>query len=418
MKSKILSTILLIVLSSASYELISQRSSSYSRYGIGDVDYSYSVRRMGMGQLGTSVADADFIGIINPASIYRLDRTRFEFSVNSEVTYISNSQKEDEFDDANFSGFTFGFPVDFRNGIALAVGLVPFSTVSYEILETYYPENSTFGDFTVDYTGKGGLSKAFIGSSFLLPMDLAIGASFDYYFGSTSYRAHVDFVNSFLFESEYEVSHKNSGIGSTLGLISPDFSRLLSLRSISDFRLGFSVNLFSNLRDDTLLTSRSLLGVTTLDGGKGEISIPNKYSLGVSFILNYKYLFSFDYSSQAWSNYLVNNVSTYPLQDAYKISGGFEYRPGREMGSSFWEQIILRAGLSYEQTQYIFNDIGINQYSVSLGASLPLGIENTIDFAFMYARRGTKESNLHQEDIIKLGMGLSLGELWFLRQEK
>ena len=36
----------------------------------------------------------------------------------------------------------------------------------------------------------------------------------------------------------------------------------------------------------------------------------------------------------------------------------------------------------------------------------------------MYSRRGTKELNLLQEDIIKLGIGFSLGELWFLRQEK
>jgi len=88
------------------------------------------------------------------------------------------------------------------------------------------------------------------------------------------------------------------------------------------------------------------------------------------------------------------------------------------LGSTFWEQIILRAGLSYEQTQYLIYGKGINQYSVSLGVSLPLSNENTLDFGLMYARRGTKELNLLQEDIIKLGIGFSLGELWFLRQDK
>ena len=169
-----------------------------------------------------------------------------------------------------------------------------------------------------------------------------------------------------------KLSHKNSGIGGTFGFISPDFSKLFELKSISDFRIGLAVNLFSTLKDDTLLTSRSLVGIDTLSSGSGEINIPTKLSLGMSFVLDYKYLFSLDYSSQAWSKYLVNNVSSSPLQDAYKISGGFEYLPLRELGNTFWEQIIFRAGLSYEQTQYIFYDKGINQYSVSLGASLPL----------------------------------------------
>ena len=418
MKSKYFLILSFVILLAENYTLLAQSSSSYSRYGIGDVDYSYSVRRMGMGQLGTAVADADFISIINPASLYKIDKTRFEFSLNSEATYLSNSQKTDYYADTDFGGFTFGIPINYRNGIGMAIGVVPFSNVSYEILEPYYPENSIFGDFNVKYTGEGGLSKVFISSSFLLPIDLSIGASFDYYFGNTSYKARVDFVNSRLFASEYEITHRNSGIGGTFGLISPDFSRLLSLRAFSDFRIGFAVNLFSNLRDDTLYTSRSTVGINTLSQGVGEISIPTKYSLGMSFVLDYKFLICLDYSSQAWSKYLVNNALSYPLQDAYKISGGFEYIPLNDIGSTFWEEIILRAGLSYEQTQYIFYGKGINQYSVSLGASLPLGIENTVDIALMYSRRGTKELNLLQEDVIKLGLGLSLGELWFLRQEK
>jgi len=125
-----------------------------------------------------------------------------------------------------------------------------------------------------------------------------------------------------------------------------------------------------------------------------------------------------DYSTQAWSQFKANNLTPSQLRDAYKLSAGFEYRPLRELGSSFWEQIILRAGLSYEQSQYFVNGRGINQYSASVGASLPMGSENTLDFALMYSRRGTKEANLLQEDIVKFGVGFSLGELWFLRQEK
>jgi hypothetical protein len=418
MKSKIILILFFIIVSLVNCNSFAQSSSSYTRFGIGDVDYSYSVRRMGMGQLGTSVADVDFISIINPASLYRIGKTRIEFSLNYNGTFLSNSVQKNYFAETDFSGFAVGVPISSKYGVGIAFGLVPFSNVSYKVLERSASANPLIGDYEIEYSGKGGLSKVFLSSSYLLPIDIAIGASLDYYFGNINYNSQVNFINSSAFSSEYQRNYQHRGIGGTFGFISPDFSKLLELKSITDFRIGLAVNVFSNITDDSMFTAKSVVGIDTLNSGTGKINIPTRLSAGTSFVLNNKYLFSLDYSTQAWSKYSINNFSTSVLRDAYKISGGFEYRPVRILGSTFWEQIILRAGLSYEQTQYLIYGKGINQYSVSLGASLPLSHENTLDVGLMYSRRGTKELNLLQEDIIKLGIGFSLGELWFIRQDK
>lgn len=398
--------------------LTAQSSTSYSRFGLGDLDYSFSIRKMGMGQLGTSVADVDFISILNPASLHRIGKTRIEFSLNYHGTFLSDNLQKNYFAEMNFGGFAVGIPISNQYGIGMAIGLVPFSNVSYKVVENLTSAAPLIGDYTIEYSGNGGLSKAFVSTSYSLPFDLSVGASFDYYFGNVNYLSQVDFNNAVSFSSDYKRNYELRGIGGIFGFISPDFSKLLELKSISDFRFGMAANLFSNLKNDTLYTASSVVGIDTLSSGRGEVKIPAKLSLGISFVLSNKFLLSVDYSSQAWSKYKTNDFTPAELRDAYKISGGFEYRPPREIGSTFWEQIILRAGLSYEQSQYLINSKGINQYSVSVGASLPFSYENTLDLGLMYSRRGTKESNLLQEDIIKLGIGLSLGELWFLRQEK
>jgi hypothetical protein len=418
MKLKINSILFLAILTLVNYTLLAQSSSSYTRFGIGDVDYSYSVRRMGMGQLGASIADVDFISIINPASLYRLGKTRIEFSVNYNGTFLANDIQKNYYAETDFGGFTVGIPISNKYGVGVAFGLVPFSNISYKVLESSNSINPLIGDYQIEYSGNGGLSKVFVSSSYLLPIDMAVGGSFEYYFGNINYNSRVAFIGSSSYSSEYLRNYQNRGIGGTFGFISPDFSKFLDLKSITDFRLGFALNLISKINDDTMLTAISVVGIDTLSSGRGEINIPAKISLGMSFVLHNKYLFSLDYSSQAWSKYLINKVSSSVLRNAFKISGGFEYRPVRELGSTFWEQIILRAGLSYEQTQYFIYDKGINQFSVSVGASLPLSYENTLDFGLIYSRRGTKELNLLQEDIIKFGIGFSLGELWFLRQDK
>ncbi len=418
MKSKIGTVIYFPLIFLLACNLFAQSSSVYSRYGLGDIDYAYSIRKMGMGQLGTSVADVDYISIINPASLFKIGKTRIEFSLNYNGIFLSSNNQKNYFAEMDFSGFTVGIPISNQHGIGMALGLVPFSNVSYKVLESINSTNPLIGNYEVEYSGKGGLSKVFISSSYLLPFDLSIGASLDYYFGNIDYTSRVDFKSSSAFSSEYIKNQQNRGIGGTFGLISPDFSKLLELNSISDLRLGLAVNLFAAITNDTLYTSKSVLGIDTVSSGRNDINVPTKLSMGLSFVVHNKYLFSIDYSSQAWSEFKLNNTPSPFLQDAVKISSGFEYRPLRELGNTFWEQIIFRAGLSYEKTQYSIYNTGINQYSISLGASLPLSSENTLDFGLMYARRGTKESNLLQEDIIKLGIGFSLGELWFIRQDK
>jgi hypothetical protein len=110
------------------------------------------------------------------------------------------------------------------------------------------------------------------------------------------------------------------------------------------------------------------------------------------------------------------------------ISAGTEYRPIRELGASFWNQIILRGGLSYEQTQYVINNTGINQLAVYGGFSVPLSYANTIDIGVQYSTRGTTKvlpvsgSNdfipLNKESGFRIAIGLSLGDIWFVREEK
>jgi len=47
-----------------------------------------------------------------------------------------------------------------------------------------------------------------------------------------------------------------------------------------------------------------------------------------------------------------------------------------------------------------------------------MGADNSIDLGLQYALRGTKDNNLLQENFVKLYIGVSFGELWFLRYEK
>ncbi len=400
------------------FSVFGQVNSSYTRFGIGDIQYNFSARRLGMGGVNIAIADPDFVNINNPATIYRLNSTRFELSLKYGGEKVSNNSLNKFYSNTVFSGFTFGFPISSLDGVGAAIGIVPVSSINYNVIDkTVYATNST-NNYYYSYSGSGGLSKIFISSSYRTPFNVNIGASFNYYFGNLNYSSVANFPNNSTYNSVYERTYSPRGLGTTVGLLSPDIAPLFNSSSITEFRVGASVDYIANLNTDTILVGNSYYKTDTLGEATVKMKIPVRISTGLSFILNSKYLFSIDYLYQPWSNFKLNGIKSDFLRNASKISAGFEFRQAKGLGKSFWEQILLRAGLSYEKTQYLINGVGINQFSVSGGFSIPITYANDIDIGLEYAIRGSKKDGLYKENIYKLNVSFALGDLWFIRTER
>lgn len=400
------------------FELFASSGGSlYTRYGVGDMQFSYSAKRLAMGELGASYFDRNYLSYYNPASWAGLTLTRFEAGVNFKGLDISDNSSSAFYSDAQFSGFLIGFPVSRENGVTLTLGLMPYSQTKYNVITE---ENSAvLGNYTSSFKGDGGLFKYIIGSSYTTPFGFTIGATFEYFTGKTEFNSNLDFPdNSNLGDSFYQKRYAYKGMGTTFGLITDDFSNILGESKISNLRFGAVLSYSPELQTDTTIFSQTTVGTDTLYLGNVKTNLPVKIGAGLSFIVSKKHNISFDYMYQPWSNYKFNGIKSSQLDDMYKISLGYEFNNLASQFSSFWEQILLRGGLSYEQTQYKINGENINQLSLHAGFSLPLSIGNTLDFGFMYGIRGTNDNGLLKENIYKMSVSFSFGDLWFIREER
>ncbi|MGE5497799.1 MAG: hypothetical protein ACM3Q2_07010, partial [Syntrophothermus sp.] len=334
--------------------------SVYSRMGIGELNTTMSARRMGLGGLGTAVFDRDFLSAVNPAAWAKLNLTRFETGVNFQQLSISSSDGSANHSLTGFSGAIVGVPAERDLGLSFAGGLVPVSSIDYTIMD-----NGQAGgySFTRKYQGKGNFSKLFVGGSYTTPLDITVGATFDYYIGKIQNYSNVEFTNSTFSTSEFEKIYKTAGIGGTFGLITNDFSKLLGIGGISNLRLGLAVSTSSQFNADTTYYSYYASGQDTLAYGKSESELPMRLSAGLSF--NYSsFQFNIDYMYQDWNKYRFGNLSAANLRPLQKVSAGFEYRNPEQGDAGFFQKAILRGGLSYEQTQYKMFGEGINEYGV------------------------------------------------------
>jgi len=410
-------SILVILITAFTSITNSQSNSVYTRAGIGDLEYGYSAKMVGIGNIGTTQLDPDHLLTTNPASWSVLSRTRIEFGIGYRGALISDNQQSNYTSETEFKGVTFGIPISREYGVGAVMGLVPYSRISYSA-EKYYPKDDIIPAYKLLYEGKGGLSKIFIGSSFFLPLGFSAGLTLDYYFGNQDYSTTINFDDPRYISTKYEDIRRSTGFGTTLGLISSNLAREFRISGITDLRIGFSYNFVGNLDTDSIFTQTSLSLVDSITNTKADMQIPARITGGISFVLEEEYNFYLDLLFQPMSQYSFNSQSDGNLKDAIKYNANFEYKPKRQAGMTTLEQIIWRFGLSYEQTQYTFNGQDINQYSVFGGLSYPLGIDNTIDFAVEYSNKGTTDNNLLHENAIKIYLGLSFGELWFLRYDK
>lgn len=408
-----------------SYQIDAQTNSFYSQFGIGEINYAQTARSMGLGNLGIAIEDRDFLSVLNPASWNQLRLSRIELSGYYRGLAAKDNTYSNFFSNVMFSSFTFGLPLQKDYGISAVVGLIPYSTVSYEsVLKN---QISGADNYDVSFQGDGGLAKIFLGASYRLPFNLSLGATFDYYFGNLNYTTDLEFQNKNSVVSIFKDKVSLKGLGTTIGVITPDLDNLFGKFFLNNIKLGITANVISKLTTDIITTRRADSYIDTINIASGKAEIPLRLIFGLSFSYNKSWQFYLDYMMQNWSNFKLTEINNPTIKwgsnsnivskDVKKINFGFEYRPNID-GMTFEELVIYRMGIGYENAPFSVNGKDINQISISAGVSLPLGKDNTVDFAIQYFNRGSAENGLVKENIINLAFGLSFGELWFIRQDK
>lgn len=391
--------------------------SFYSRYGIGEISTLTNGRNLGMGLTGIASQGKLSISSSNPATWSGLQLVRFEAAMDYKLYDIEDKNGSLSFNETSFSNFAIGVPLHRDWGFSMVLGLEPVTDVQYDVSTKV--END-ISDYYAEFSGTGGLSKTYFGFSYKLPMDFILGAAVEYYSGTIEYSSEVNFVDDTdLVNGLFTKERKYHGTGFNIGIMTDNLSDVLSSELITDLRLGVSYNVVSDLDTDSTLTIGATNNVENTFKGQVFTKIPSSLKLGLNLTLSHDYSLGFEYESQDWSNYEYKNIAYSNLNNYSRIGVGFEYKnKDIDQYSSVWEQMALRAGFSFTDTQWKLNGQDIKQYALHAGFSFPMGSSSNIDIGFMAGQRGTTDFSLMKETIFKTTVTISFGELWFVRRDR
>ncbi len=401
--------------------LMAAGGSLYSRFGVGDVQYIVSPQAVGMGGAGLAAGSKRYINLQNPALLGVIDQTRIMGQVSFSSHALESSAGSAMQVDGNFNGTAFAVPI---NKFVLSVGLLPYSVLKYDQTETGLIDIPDGDQITYDsqFEGTGGLSTIPLAIGYQLINkpnigSVYIGASYNFIFGTFEKTVLTEYSDiSFDSGEKYERDNLN-GSNYRLGL---SYSSPVGIFAKNDqFHIGGYYSAKSTLNADReILISSTTSGTDTISTSEGnDLLIPSRFGLGLAYEPNKKLLVALDVQSQSWSDLVLFNDPTSYSKDALRIGGGVQYAQAYERRSSIFKKLTYRVGAYVLNHNIELQDQSINEYGLTFGIGIPLADGNSmVDIAMEYARKGTTDFGLIQEDIFRIKLSMSAGDTWFLER--
>ena len=409
-------------------------SSPYSFYGIGSLKFKGTVENRSMGGLSI-YNDSIHVNLRNPASyagdnlaIWGNESRPVKFAVGgsySSTNLMSDSSNE-KASSSSFDYLAINVPL---GKFGFGFGLLPYTSVGYK-LESLDTSDNVENKFE----GEGGLNKAFLGFGYQLAKGLSIGVDFQYNFGNIQ-NSIVNYQYDDGFPTQYQSRENNrsdlSGLNLNLGL---SYKSMIGekLELVSSMTFTPESTLTSkNERSISTITISSLdqeLVRNTIDSDlaalgleETDLILPSKFSFGAGIGEPRKWFVGAETTflkASKFSNELFSNGTTY--EDGYSFSLGGFFIPQYNSFRSYLKRVVYRAGFRTEETGLNINGESINEFGISFGVGIPVGdsrLLSNANLGFEIGQRGTKKSNLIQENFINLQLSLSLNDRWFQKRK-
>jgi hypothetical protein len=407
-------------------------SSLYSRYGLGDLQYSGFANVNAMGGVSYGFQNDSlapyYINISNPAShaTYRL--TAFDVGVVDQFTQLQTSTQVTSTNRAALAYLAFAFPVTKWWGGSF--GILPFSNVGYKV-NTSSDADTNIGTVHYAYEGSGGLNEIYLANGFRFG-NLSAGIHASYLFGQlnqVSRDSFPDLTNAFstkvsemrefndvYFKGGLQYRQKlGTGWSAVFGLTGSLQTRLNATHTYLAETYKYRFNI-EQVRDTVSYTPDM----------KESVLLPGMLGFGMAFRKTDKLLFTADVSTQNWSKFDSFGQGGL-LGNSNRVSAGFQYWPDRfATKGTYFRKVAYRAGFRYSNTMLLLNNnTPLTDMAFTFGFGMPLRITKVgenynqamLNISFELGQRGTTENSLIREHYARVVLGFSINEKWFIQRK-
>jgi hypothetical protein len=307
----------------------------------------------------------------------------------------------------------------------LDIGLRPNTRISYKIQTNERIEN--VDSVASLYEGNGG-SYEFIAGSGISIKNFSIGFNAGYLFGTKDYSSKRLFINDTVNynKSNHETKSTFGGfslVGGTQYSIKISRGTWLRLAATGSIQRTYkahrdmSVETFNYDANGAVLKIDS---VYTENNLAGTLVYPSSYSFGFMLEKERQWLIGAEFKTAKWSQYRFFGQPE-ALRDAWTINVGGQWTPDFGKQKNYFSRVSYRLGMYYGK-DYIKIDNDVPVIGITGGAALPIRPSSytnqltVINTLFEVGRRGGNNNGI-KENFFRVGLGLSLSDLWFQKKK-
>ncbi len=395
--------------------------SPFSRLGVGDLTPVGNVRQAGMAYAGISAPQNDFINLANPALLYHSRLTVLESGLLGQYKELRSQNTRSTGFNGSLNYLGMAMPITKRG--ALRVGFNPYSTVSYDIATALPVTNLPNVRYEDRRQGRGGLNQVTVGYGHRLGAGFSAGLEASYLFGNSQTESLVRLVPTLqnpglLYTSQRPLTRANGF------MVKPGVAYRKAVSGLTFFNVGATYELPAVLNAERSVESLLTSGEgslsfpfpgDTLQRQEGQLRLPARYGLGLSFDKPYAWVLAADFRYEPWGQFLdLGNDGG--LGNAYRMALGAEWIPDITSVGNYLKRVTYRAGTFYEQTPLLVQGNQVEDFGINFGMTLPVNKNlSGINLAIILGQRGQLNTDPLSERYLRIALGFNVNERWFQR---
>lgn len=404
--------------------------SPYSRYGFGLLSDRAQGFNKGMSGLAYGMRGGSELNTKNPASYSSIDSLSFIFDAGFSLQNANLEQRGQKVNahNSSYDYLSMGFRAS--NNMGISIGIMPFSTIGYNISQSETLKDNVEITQTNTYSGDGGLHEVYAGLGWKPLKFASVGANIGYLWGDMTHTVLASF-------SENTIASRRRQYTADVRTYKADFGLQFEgrLNTKNSFVIGLTYGLGHDINSDSHYYDQKIENNTAIGDtlvATNAYQLPHTFGAGLTWMYAQKLRIGLDYTFQKWSDVksptLINTgniggqsyeARTGNFTDLHKITMGCEYIPNAE-GLRRRDHIRYRAGFSYTTPYTLVNGTdGPKNFLVSVGVGLHIAnIHNNrsiLNISAQYERVKPKAAGMITENYLRLNIGLSFNERWFMK---
>lgn len=421
-----------------------------SRYGFGTLSDREQGFNKAMGGVAQGFRGGQIVNIANPASLSAVDSLTALFDLGFSVhtaNYKMNGLSKN-IRNTSFDYFAFHFRA--YKGLGIALSLMPYSNISYDVASQSSPvsggsSNLSSYNSSSTYNGTGGLRQFALGVGWQIVKPLSIGVNVGLLWGDythnkiDSYSASNASTNKRIYYSEITTYTIDAG----LQYVQP-------INTTDNITFGATYGFGHKINSAAIRTTQNVNASGTLESSvriPNAFSTPHSITAGLAYSKSNKLSVGADFSYQMWSkakfpnhdfDYTSNDdindfqSSKGNLYDKMRVSLGVSWTPD-VFSHHYYNKISWKIGgyysNSYTKTDPSYNfSQKPNEFGITAGCTLPLTNRNlfystpkiNLSIAWIHANipyyslSKAAEQTL-SENYFKFSVGITISERWFYK---